>query len=192
MMESNSIVSWTDYLKTLQTFETRLVHGLKDLGILDICKNLSIDHACIRFSNSDQVNALREELRDLGQEISSAQVNGREIVIVQLHEPIKIGHWQVKGLELPYPKKIHSFDDGWEHVEFVLPDATNTIEGMREAFLGKFGGLELQTLKADYHYKEDAPHADSDQLPNPTIAIKINGIGFKFHANSIQDVVSSG
>lgn len=192
MTESNSILSWNDYLKALATFETGLLRGLNDLGIIDICKNLSIDHACIRFSSSSQVNALRKDLENLGQEISCAEVNGREIVIVQLHEPIQIAHWQVRGLELPYPKKKHRFSDGWEHVEFVLPDIENSIESLREEIMDMLPALDIMVLEHAFEYKESAPHVVGEQLENPTVALKARGVGIKFHVNSIQDVVRSG
>jgi len=191
MTKSDSALGWNDYLKTLETFEAGLRRGINDLGIMDICKNLSIDHVCIRFSNSNQVDALRKELQDFGQEISCAEVNGRQIVIIQLHEPIQIAHWQVQGLELPYPKKTHRFADGWEHVEFVLPYVENSIESLREEIMDMLPALDMMVLEHAFDYKESSPQVIGEQLGNPTVALKARGIGIKFHSNSIQDVVRS-
>ena len=63
------------------------------------------------------------------------------------------------------------------------------MNGIRKAFLEKFTNLNIQILKEKYSYSEDEPHADGDQLANPTISIKIKNIGIKFHANPIQTVV---
>jgi len=183
--------TWTQYLQELPSFEQELLKALDKLLMTDVSKTLKVDHACIRFSDAKEVDMLRVELKDFGQELSCTEVNGRDIVIVQLDEPLQIVNWKVNGLELPYPKLNQKIIDGWEHVEFVLPDAENTIEGMRQAFFESFPFLELDSLKRDYHYKEDAPHAAGEQLANPTIAIKVDGVGIKLHANSIQDVVRS-
>ncbi len=182
---------WHDHVEALASFETKLLRALNDLGIVDICQGLAIDHACIRFSTNSQVDSLRQELKDLGQELSSAQVNGREIVIIQLHEALKIAHWQVRGLELPYPKKKHNFADGWEHVEFVLPYVENAIEALREEIMDMLPALDMMMLEQVFDYKESIPKAEGEQLANPTIALKARGIGIKFHVNPIQDIVTT-
>ena len=91
-------------------------------------------------------------------------------------------------MELPYPKQNHDYADGWEHIEFVLNDAENTMDGVRRALQEKFK-LDFDLLKSKYNYSEDEPHAEGDQLPNPTIGLKVNGVGIKFHAKPIQEVV---
>jgi len=192
MPQSELMFSWNDYLQSLETFEVRLLKILDDIEIYESCKSLAIDHVCIRLSTVNQVDILRQELQTIGEEISVAEVNGRDIVIVLLHQALQVANWQVDTLELPYPKKNHAFIDGWEHVEFVLPNAENTIEGMRQTFFENFPSLDLDTLKSKYYYKEDAPYVEGEQLSNPTIGIKVDGVGIKFHANSIQDVVRSG
>ena len=183
--------TWNEYLQQLKVFEDRILKALNHLGIHDVCRTLDIDHACIRFSNANDVDALRYELKDFGDELSCTEVNGRNIVIVQLDTAFQIADWKVLGLELPYPKQNQKVVDGWEHVEFVLPAATNTLEGIRQAFFENFPVLDVDTLKDNYHYKEDSPHVAGEQLANPTVAIKVDGIGLKFHANTIQDVVAS-
>jgi predicted metalloenzyme YecM len=74
-------------------------------------------------------------------------------------------------------------------VEFVLAGAENTMNGVRQAFKKTFLKLDKDQLAAEYAYREDEPQAAGDQTPNPTISLKVNGIGLKFHARPIQAVV---
>jgi predicted metalloenzyme YecM len=181
-------ISWEVLQSEVEVFSPKLTTSLEELGILEECKSLEIDHICVRLKNHSDVDNLKAESTKFGQIISSVEVNGREISIIQLSEPLKLGHWQTFGVELPYPKQNHSYVDGWEHVEFVLNDAENTMAGVRHAFQERFN-LGLDPLKTKYSYSEDEPHAEGDQLPNPTIGLKVNGVGIKFHARPIQEVV---
>lgn len=185
----NTKISWSTLQTQLADFSERLNTSLQELGIQDICTDLSIDHICVRLKETNDVENLKQELELLGKIISAVNVNGREIMIIQLNQAIDLGHWKTFGVELPNPKPNHNYHDGWEHVEFVLSDAENTMHGVRKAFTEKFPNLNIQKLKDDYSYSEDEPHADGDQLPNPTIGLKVNGVGIKFHANPIQKVV---
>ena len=183
-----SKLTWADLQSQTNAFSARLEAALAELGILEECKSLTIDHICVRLKNNNDVANLKETSVDWGQIISSVEVNGREISIIELSQPLDLGAWQTSGVELPYPKENHPYQDGWEHVEFVLNDTENTMAGVRQAFLGKFK-LDLDLLKSKYSYSEDEPHAEGDQLPNPTIGLKVNGVGIKFHTQPIQAVV---
>ncbi len=58
----------------------------------------------MRLKNSSDVDLLKAQIVEAGLLISTANVNGREITILQLHSPIMIGPWEVSGVEMPYPK----------------------------------------------------------------------------------------
>lgn len=182
-------ISWDNLQTQTEVFTDKLINALDELGIRDICKDLEIDHICVRLKEAADVENLKRELEVVGQIISAVNVNGREIMIIQLNKPISLGYWQTHGIELPNPKPNHTYQDGWEHVEFVLSSVENTMESVRRAFMDRFPHLNIGQLKEAYSYSEDEPHADGDQLSNPTIGLKINGVGIKFHANPIQKVV---
>ncbi len=182
-------MQWSLLESDITSFAERLEAVLQELGVLEYCQGLRIDHAGLRLQENTQVDALREEMQVYGKIISAVNVNGREIGIFQLTRPLQVGQWQVYGVELPYPKPNHHYPDGWEHVEFVLENAENTMESVRNSFLPIFSHIPLATLREKYSYSEDEPHAEGDQIPNPTISLKVNGIGIKFHAQSIQEVV---
>mgnify|MGYP006139750369 FL=1 len=181
---------WALLLNEIDSFSDKLNAALQQLDILDPCKDLKIDHICVRLKHNSDVDRLKAQIAQSGQLISTANVNGREISIIQLHSPIMVGAWKVSGVEIPYPKPGHAYEDGWEHVEFVLNGAENTMDGVREAFTESFPNLPIDKLRADYGYSEDALLADSDQMPNPTMGVRVNGVGLKFHAHPIQVVVA--
>lgn len=184
-----SRVSWKMLQSQVKEFSEKLNSALEELGILDACKDLQIDHICVRLKDDADVDKLKNELSEVSRVISAVNVNGREIAIIQLNQALNLGLWQTYGVELPHPKPNHSYADGWQHVEFVLSGAENTMNGVREVFSKSFSSLDVEKLKTDYSYSEDEPHADEDQIPNPTVGLKVNGIGIKFHANPIQVVV---
>ena len=180
---------WNTLLQTLPHFRDRLVSGLDKLEILAGCRSLKMDHICIRLADKAKVAVIQRELEQIGETISENIVAGRPIPIIQLSEPLAIGTWQTYGIELPYPKEKHAYADGWEHVEFILPATAHTAEALEEVFFAQFPHLDKNNLIERYQYKMDEPHAEDDQLPNPTICVKVSGIGIKFHTLSIQEVV---
>lgn len=188
-VEQPTNLNWVILQSQVEKFTEKLNGALEELGIYEECKDLEIDHICVRLNNDRDVNKLKVELSKVGQVISSVNVNGREISMIQLHESLDLGHWKTYGVELPYPKPNHNYAAGWEHVEFVLAEAENTIDGVRQAFMNTFSNLDREQLESDYSYSEDEPYTDGDQIPNPTVGLKVNGVGLKFHANPIQVVV---
>lgn len=175
-------MTWEMLQAQVEVFSAKLDSALEELGILEQCKGLEIDHICVRLKNGSDVDDLKIQLSEAGQMISSVNVNGREISMIQFNEALSLGSWRTYGVELQYPKENHNYAVGWEHVEFVLSGADNTMDSVRQAFMDTFSNLDKGQLESDYSYSEDEPHADSDQIPNPTV-------GLKFYANPIQVVV---
>lgn len=187
-MDTNTL-HWNDLQFNTGIFSVKLKQVLEKLGIYQICTDLEIDHICVRLKKPETVESLKNELLRVGQLISSVNVNGREISIFQLKDPLMLGAWKTHGVELPYPKPDHSYSDGWEHAEFVLKGLENTMSEVRKMFFRTFTNLDIEELKLKYHYSEDEPNAEGDQTANPTIGLKIDGVGIKFHASPIQTVV---
>lgn len=178
-----------DLFKQVDAFTLRLEQMLSKLEMLDVCKGLRMDHVCVRLSQADQVQELERDLLVLAQCISTAQIAGRLIHIFELSEPLQIGQWFTRGVELPYPKPAQSYRNDWEHVEFVLPEAENNMRSLREAFDRRFPHLSNSKFCQLYQRKDSEPNAAGDQIPNPTIAIMLGGVTAKFHPRSIQEVV---
>lgn len=183
-------ISWNELLGELPKFAQDLTEYLAELGVQDTVANLSADHVGLRIANPDDIELLKKELNTLGTCISSANVNGRQILLYQLHEPISVGNWKVSCIELPYPKKDHRYMDGWEHMELVIPSTAGTLEEMRTVLLNTFPMLDLDRFEAAGQYEESLPYSEEDQLPNPSLIFeKYRGLGVKFHPRPIQEVV---
>lgn len=188
MMEQQSL--WTALEHTLPEFSRKLEDALSEIGIGQHVANMSIDHICVRFAEPSHLGQLKKELGTIGTVISTEEVGGREVSIIELNEPIELAHWSISAIEIPYPKQNHAYEDGWQHVEFVLSGAENTPEGIENAFSEHFPHIEKANLVEKFHYKIDTPQASNDQIPNPTIElVASNNVEIKFHANPIQKVV---
>lgn len=183
-------ICWNTLQDSLTNFHERITLLTNELHIADTAEKLIIDHAGIRIAEKADVDSFREELAQYAHCFSSEIVNGREIMLFQLHEPLRFCVWEIPCIELPYPKVHHEYKDGWEHIEFVVPSEATTLEHMRQDFNAQFPICDIEEIKVRYAYSEDVPAAESDQLPNPSIAIrKDKNTCIKFHPKSIQEVV---
>ena len=159
---------------------------IKDLNIN--LKTYEIDHAALRFKKDEDVLLLHDELQKTGVKLSEANVNGRMIYIFKLNKPLEHKNWSISCVELPHPSKNHAYkDDGWEHIEFVLPD-TNPND-LETHFLDIFPNLTKDML-SKYTFHISTPKVEGEQLLNTTISLtKHIGLAIKFHCYSIEDVV---
>jgi uncharacterized protein len=183
-------LNWNTLQSSIADFHNRVSSFTKELNIFDEVEKLYIDHAGIRVAEKTDVDTLREELSQYGHCFSSEIINGREILLYELYQPLQFGHREIRCIELPYPKIGHNYEDGWEHVEFVIPSEASTLDQMQKNWMLQFPSLDIKQLEAKYRYSEDMPLSESDQLPNPTIAIrKDKNTCIKFHSRPIQEVV---
>ncbi len=168
-------------------FGEQILFYLRELGMLEVVRGLKADHACVRFKNAEDVEALRAELSEHAKLISSAMVNRREICLFELQEKIKIGEWEISCLELPTQSQP-CLRRWLEHMEFVVPSNATTLEEFREDFKKTF--LDLDLKKPKQIRGVIAACRSGDQLPNPTISLtREKGVTVKFHPRSIQEVV---
>lgn len=184
---------WEHLLKTAPPFVRDIKWFLGELGIQELAITLDADHLGLRLADPGAVRALHDELLNLGHEsISDAIVNGRMIHIIRLKEPLAIGPWSIPCIELPYPKTGHAYEDGWEHIELVLPTEADSLDGFRHVFAAAFPSLDIAVLAKAGLYEETDPHSEEDQLPNPSLVLeKRKGLTVKFHPRSIEEVVGA-
>jgi len=182
---------FNNLLQQLPLFADRLESALESLNMLETCRDFEMDHICVRLETDRGAENLQDDLDDIGTCLSTAMINGRQIMIYNTAEPMRVGSWHTSGLELPYPKPSSFYKTGWEHVEFVMSGAENSLAGIGRAFDGCFPHLKHHTYKQMYQRTDSEPQANGDQAPNPTVAITVAGIGIKFHAFSIQTVVGA-
>ncbi|MDV7103125.1 VOC family protein [Vibrio sp. TH_r3] len=157
--------------------------------------DLQADHIALRINQHSLAEQAHQAWLDYGEVISSAQINGRPIIVYQLTSPIVIGCWQIECLELPYPAagKVYP-QQGWEHIEFVIPSNATTAEDFLQELMNKFPlmnkrwhALEQQGVKT----KLSSPKGEGERLANPTVAFKKSGVCIKLHPHSLKNVVLS-
>jgi predicted metalloenzyme YecM len=184
-----STVVWEKLKNDFPLFIEKIFRFTEDLD-LDV-GFLDIDHAGLRFRNSEDVDSLKKVLEQEGNTIISDQhVNGRTIFIFKLVEPLSVGQYEIPCIELPYPATNHPYsEDGWEHVEFVLPSTAKDTESFEKEFRDFFPEFSPETIK--YGYRLEMPQVlDPNEPPNPSIAIqKVVGLSIKFHPKPIDQIV---
>ncbi|WP_436317832.1 VOC family protein [Vibrio agarivorans] len=153
------------------------------------------DHIALRINDTQLAQQAREAWGLSGVEISQAQINGRPIIVSLFEQPLTTAKWTIECLELPYPAegKIYP-QEGWEHVEFVVPSEAQTAQAYLEDLQKIFPHLsktlsELDALKVKM--KLSSPKGEGERLNNPTVAFKHQGICIKLHPHSLRAIVAS-
>ena len=116
-------------------FLTQLFQNLSSIGV-DLL-GLTIDHIAYRASSVEEGDALKQEWLQTGTLLKAAQVNGREVDIFGLSDPVQFESWSISCLELLYPKPSKPYG-GWDHVEVVLGPYTSSVDMLRERLLERF------------------------------------------------------
>lgn len=173
------------------------IDNLSQLIGLD-CKSLQADHVALRINDCNIAEAAHQAWLEHGTVISEATVNGRPIVVLEFHKPLKSRGWGIQCLELPYPAEGKRYPkESWEHVEFVVPSSKPVTANAEQYLLDlrqqypDFDNRFEQLGDAGVTVKVSSPSADNEQLPNPTVAFKKAGISIKIHPYSLKQVVLS-
>ncbi len=177
----------------LDSFVIKAKQLAKELGI-NIAE-LDADHIAIRMNQANLVQQAHKAWLKYGSEISSAQINGRPIIVILFNQPLRVGSWCVECLELPYPARGKTYpQQGWEHMEFVISSDAQTAEGYLDDLKRQFPQLAQNWHRlndANIEVKLSCPKGEHERLANPTIAFKRGGICIKFHPHSLKTVVAS-
>lgn len=187
-----SDISIDELFLSLDPFAQRISDFLDVLG-LDLT-NYQADHIALRVNDETLAKKWHEQWKNYGHEISTNKINGRTIVVFKLKSPLIIGQWQTMCVELPYPGAQKYKEQGWEHIEWVIPSKACEPE----VFLQDVFAIYPQ-LKANWHrlsaldvkVKLSSPKAKKERLANPTVAFKTKGICVKLHPISLEDIIKS-
>lgn len=173
------------------SFEQK-IQQLAQIIKLDLAQ-FNIDHLAIRVNGITQGQKWRDMLLQFGELLSDNQVNGRQIYLIKLDEPLYFAGQAVSVVELPMPKNKLYPIEGWEHIELVVPflAAESPIEWQqrmkRQFFLNKNDLVKV---------KVSEPKVEGEQLNNMSIAVTLqdnsnNYCCIKLHPHHIIDVVRS-
>lgn len=177
-------------LNDLPDFMDRVVALANEIGIS--LSSYTADHIALRVNEQNIAEQLHQAWLTYGCEWSNSMINGRPIIVMGFDTPLMIGDWSIAALELPYPSnKIYS-QQGWEHVEFVIPGKAASLDELKSAISATFPQLDWQKLSAKgITVKASSPAGENERLPNPTYAFKKDNICIKLHSHSLRDVIDS-
>jgi predicted metalloenzyme YecM len=170
------------------------VERLCQLLRLDLT-GFELDHIAMRINNPALATAVHLAWLQVGTEVSCTEIAGRPIVVIELRHPLQLGSWETRHVELPYPApgKIYP-RQGWEHVEFVIPTAVDSVDLFKQNLFQRFPSLRQQWGKLHQHrigVKLSLPQAEGERLANPTIAFQWQGLCLKLHPHSLREIIDS-
>lgn len=157
-------------------------------------KLLVADHVAMRINELDVAQNAHQEWLTQGRQISNAMINGRPIIVIEFDKPLQIENHSIECLELPYPSDKTYPNQGWEHVEFVVPSSAQSapefVEEVKAIFpqlAANWDGLGDKGIKV----KLSSPQGEGERLANPTVAFKNNGVCIKLHPHTLKEVIAS-
>lgn len=180
---------WHEFSKKINTLKHEL--GLSNA-------TLECDHAAIRVNSIEQAEKLKLYFSQCGTIISENIINGRPILIIKLDNALNLNGTLVHCVELPFPSEKRYPNEGWEHVEFVIPGHAQTCEQLIFDSLSIYPSLadilkpnESISGSNSFTVKLSSPKGEHERIANPTIAIKNSECCIKLHPFSIQDIIAS-
>ncbi|MDU4095548.1 MAG: VOC family protein [Pantoea sp.] len=180
----NNLEALSDLANDLPRFEKSLANLAEKLDLS--LENLEADHISVRCHQIATAERWKQGLLQVGVLFSEKMINGRPICLFQLHEPLRVGPWQIAVVELPWPGNKRYRHEGWEHVEIVLRGDPATLGARAMALLSDSG-----LLQPGISFKTSAPQGEGERLPNPTLAVTDGEITIKFHPWSLREIVDS-
>ncbi len=190
-------LNYADLVQTWPQFEASILRLLNRLGLAD--KQLFCDHVALRVNTIAAADTLKQTFSQHGQIISDNLINGRSILIFELNTPLKLGPFSIPCVELPYPSDTPYPQEGWEHIELVLPSKALTCDSLSQELIQLCPSLspllQAETCTdphlAPIKVKFSSPKGDKERLANPTIAFKHKGVCIKLHPHGIKTVIES-
>ncbi|MFK7979776.1 MAG: VOC family protein [Saprospiraceae bacterium] len=128
-----------------------------------------LDHICYRVETEERYQYLKKKLIDLGELLTESQIGGRAIASIKLRKPILYKSRKIWLIELPAPKKGSFYQEGFEHVEFV-------INVPFEDFLKAHSHLNFLTK-------------DLKKSVNQGVTLKETDFSVKFHHHTLEYVI---
>lgn len=155
----------------------------------------TLDHIALRINDPKLAQAAHQEWLKSGRQISSAEINGRAIIVLEFDQPLAAGPWHIACLELPYPApgKIYP-EQSWEHVEFVVPSQAVSAEAFVADIQQQFPALAAGwdgLAEQGVTIKLSSPKGQGERLNNPTVAFKWQGVCIKLHPHTLKTIVES-
>lgn len=102
-----------------EDFFSSALHSLKRLEIK--IDNFPISHLTYRVETLEEYESLRDQLNGFCLEFVETQFNGRAVSIHVLKQPLILeAQFQTSVIELPAPRKVHTYPSGLESFGFIV------------------------------------------------------------------------
>lgn len=173
-----------DLVKDSGEFLYKINHLATRLG-LDLAAHHA-DHIAVRCHQVATAERWKKGFLQHGVLFSEKIIGGRPVALFELHEPLRVGPWQISMVELPWPGEKVYRHEGWEHVEIVLPGDEAQLSVRALALLS-----DESLSKPGIAIKNSAPKGEGERLPNPTLAVSDGQVTIKFHPWSLKEIVES-
>ncbi|MBE8167171.1 MAG: VOC family protein, partial [Shewanella sp.] len=187
MTHKNETLLTTEWL----TFSAKIQSFMTQLGIEQ--QKFECDHVALRANSTAKADEYRAFFEEHGTIISENIINGRPILIIELDVPLNLNGMLIPCIELPYPSNKIYPQEGWEHVEFVVPSNAKNCEQLITDIVNIIPNLKdtlmpTHSEKSDIKVKLSSPHGKHERLANPTIALKQKDVCIKLHPHSIKAI----
>lgn len=189
---ANFLRELTDCLGDITRFEQK-IQQIAEIAGIDLSQ-FEIDHLAVRMNDWQTAENWKQRLLQQGELLKESEVNGRPIGIFRLNQPIPFCGQLVSVIELPFPKDKIYPEEGWEHIEIVVPFLPNeSVEQWIERLCK--GGSWRENLQISL--KISQPQVDGESLPNPSIALSLNNVSLcnpcciKLHPYAITKIICS-
>lgn len=173
----------------LSQFETK-IRQIAKIAQIDLSQ-FEIDHLAVRMNSLEKAENWREILLENSTLLKQSDVNGRPIALMTLNQSLLFCGQQVSIVELPFPKDKIYPEEGWEHIEIVIPMENNeSVENWIKRCCKRWNLNENLQIKL----KISEPKVSGERLPNPSIAISLhnkdlnNFCTIKLHPYSIREI----
>jgi predicted metalloenzyme YecM len=184
------ILTLSSLQKQWPDFSRNIINFLEELGLTHL--GLECDHTALRVNTAYVADALSKEFCANGTIISNNMINGRPILIIELNTPLQLANLSIDCIELPYPGSKQYPNEGWEHIELILPCKATSCNELTQALIEKVPHLaDIIANKTDIKVKLSSPSGEHERLANPTIAFKKDNICIKIHPHGIKKVIES-
>ncbi|MUK93279.1 VOC family protein [Aliivibrio fischeri] len=169
------------------------IQALLDVLEIDLTQ-YQADHIALRINDRDVAEAAHQAWLQQAEEWSNNEINGRPIIALGFNQALTINDWSIECLELPYPGDKSYPQQGWEHVEWVIPCDVDSQEAFLEYVFKTFTTLKDKwdnLASLGVKVKQSCPSGDAERIANYTVAFKYQGVCIKLHPHSLKAVIES-
>ncbi|OCH33503.1 hypothetical protein A6E13_00470 [Aliivibrio fischeri] len=169
------------------------IQALLDVLEIDLTQ-YQADHIALRINDRDVAEAAHQAWLQQAEEWSNNEINDRPIIALGFNQALTINGWSIECLELPYPGDKSYPQQGWEHVEWVIPCDVDSQEAFLEYVFKTFPSLKDKwnnLASMGVKVKQSCPSGDAERIANYTVAFKYQGVCIKLHPHSLKAVIES-